>query len=304
MYTDVNHGLSRPLPQGYHVDDFSKKFMMTYLNKLIEEHLNQKVAAHEVYRSLFPPTEEMKKKGHPGGDRCMENMQKTCWQTLGNFIVYLRDRARIKSQRSEKGWSVWIDQEMLDENGNVDSDEDMPEPDIGKKPTAWNDIQKRGGGDNDTEAAFELKKAKELAGTEQTARSEASDRIDSAPMKGFAMSKPALKKLKTATAAVEFNEPPGPSGATSQVAEAVCKWCALRMVVKVLDKRNKPWHKRKGQVRRILGPGEVEIEATDQPGSTLAVSEDKLETVIPAVGKSVMICGGDHRGRGSHSVGL
>jgi len=42
----------------------------------------------------------------------MENMQKTCWQTLGNFIVYLRDRARIKASRSEKGWSICISQAL------------------------------------------------------------------------------------------------------------------------------------------------------------------------------------------------
>jgi len=42
------------------VDDFSKKFCMSYIDKIIEEHLNQQVAAHEVYKALFPPTEEMK----------------------------------------------------------------------------------------------------------------------------------------------------------------------------------------------------------------------------------------------------
>jgi len=53
---------------------------------------------------------------------------------------------------------------MLDENGAVDSDDDMPDPKLDKKPTKWNAVSKGGGSSTDTEAKQELAKAAKLAG--------------------------------------------------------------------------------------------------------------------------------------------
>ena len=68
--------------------------------------------------------------------------------------------------------------------------------------------------------------------------------------------------------------------------------------MKVIDKRDKSWHKRKGQIVKVLGGGEAEIKAIDDAcGMHVVKHQDKLETVIPTVGKPVQVCGGKYKGK-------
>ncbi len=42
------------------------------------------------------------------GDRPYATMRSTCWQTLGKFVVYLRDRDRLEAEKTEAGWKLFV----------------------------------------------------------------------------------------------------------------------------------------------------------------------------------------------------
>jgi DNA/RNA-binding protein KIN17 len=67
-------------------------------------------------------------------------------------------------------------------------------------------------------------------------------------------------------------------------------WARVGMVVKVVERENERWHKRKGEVLRLRRGPVAEIEATDASGERGRVECGRLETVIPAVGHKVQIC--------------
>ena len=64
---------------------------LLFLAECLGGHLNEHVFAHEVYRAVVP------------GDRSMNTMAKTCWGTLGKFVCYLRDAAKVHAVRAEFG---------------------------------------------------------------------------------------------------------------------------------------------------------------------------------------------------------
>mmetsp|Transcript_29384 Transcript_29384/g.87887 ORF Transcript_29384/g.87887 Transcript_29384/m.87887 type:complete len:221 (-) Transcript_29384:27-689(-) len=80
----------------YMPDQFSEAFERSFLRYLATERLGERVKAHEAYRAVHPD------------DRAHDKMKKTCWHTLGRFVVDLRERGEVNAIREGNGWIIYV----------------------------------------------------------------------------------------------------------------------------------------------------------------------------------------------------
>lgn len=84
---------------------------------------------------------------------------------------------------------------------------------------------------------------------------------------------------------------------TTVTAEKVSSksWLLKGIVVKVVDK-NSDLYKCKCTVEEVADRGQTALLRPPEGGELVPVSDSDLETVIPAIGRSVLILKGEHRG--------
>lgn len=81
-------------------------------------------------------------------------------------------------------------------------------------------------------------------------------------------------------------------------------WIAKRTVVKVVTKKlGDKYYKKKGTIKDIQNLFVATIKMSDS-GDVIKVDQEHLETVIPALGKTVLIVNGIHRGIAASLVSL
>eukprot|EP00656_Telonema_subtile_P018203 TRINITY_DN19810_c0_g1_i3.p1 TRINITY_DN19810_c0_g1~~TRINITY_DN19810_c0_g1_i3.p1 ORF type:complete len:396 (-),score=71.34 TRINITY_DN19810_c0_g1_i3:35-1222(-) len=285
------------------VDEFSKAVERKFLDFMVIEHLNHQILAHDAYIEFMADYDDGK------GDRHMKNLTKTVWGTLGVFVAYLRDRGKIDANKGVKGWVLTVSEDMLDSDGDVNSADDAPEQPIvaPNKKTKWDQVVSTGPKGDDGGDQFQLKKAAKLAAVAaQSGRNavptSATNRLSTEKvafsMPGASKKPKAVEAAKPAKPAVKAAPPSQPMGSTTRHE----MWVKKHMVVKIVWKEAPPgWYKRKGQVVAVDSthclariqqpPAEGETE-----GKILEVQQQYLETVIPIVGKPIMVCTGVHRG--------
>mmetsp|Transcript_26282 Transcript_26282/g.85043 ORF Transcript_26282/g.85043 Transcript_26282/m.85043 type:complete len:225 (+) Transcript_26282:116-790(+) len=82
----------------YRADAYSEAFERSFLRYLVRTKLGQRVRAHEAYRAVNPD------------DRQHKVMATTCWETLGRFVVDLRNRGEVDAWRDDDGWIVSLNE--------------------------------------------------------------------------------------------------------------------------------------------------------------------------------------------------
>eukprot|EP00658_Telonema_sp_P-2_P024346 TRINITY_DN19777_c0_g1_i1.p1 TRINITY_DN19777_c0_g1~~TRINITY_DN19777_c0_g1_i1.p1 ORF type:complete len:400 (-),score=117.69 TRINITY_DN19777_c0_g1_i1:47-1246(-) len=291
-----------------YVDEFSKNLERQFLDFMVVQHLNHQILAHDAYLEFMADYDDGK------GDRRMKNLEKSVWGTLGVFVAYLRDRGKIDANKGVKGWTLMVTEDMLDSDGDVNSADDAPPQPIvaPNKKIKWNQVVAGGPRGDDGGDSFQLKRAQEAAAVAaatgvQPALALATDRLSNEKV---AFSMPGMAK--------RVDEPPEPappaapeaavptlmpSQPAAKVKASDDVWLKKHMVVKVVWK-DAPggWYKRKAQVvavdsRHALARVQLPQEDGQTAGRVLEVQQKYLESVIPVIGKPVMVCAGEHKGK-------
>jgi len=211
----------------YFYDDRSAKFERAYLECLVSRHLDQAVAAHDVYHETFEK------------DRPMNELKATCWDSLGAFITNLRDRGRLdEATRAAEGWVVSMHAASCGADGNSLPGTELPKR-VGAAPKKWDEA-----GASTCGAAPRARRAAEtdwaLRAAETASREEATpavaptERTDFETKVGFGVAPSKRQKPLPCSWPVEQVAAEDRAGAAAGAAAAYDGWASPGCIVKVL----------------------------------------------------------------------
>jgi DNA/RNA-binding protein KIN17 len=287
--------------QNSYLRQFSSEFEAQFMHILRNTYGSKRVRANEVYQ------EYIKDKGHI-------HMNATVWHTLTGFLMYLGESGKCKIDQNEKGWHVqYIDQQEEIRKQKVKQKAKQEKDDEER----MNDLLQR-----QIDRAMEIKKEEE----EQTApkeliRGEDDEKIkieltknvfikkeEDGPKFGTSVlfsipdRKPDIKKLKASTSKDHGHK----RSALDELREEEERfkerknrkdyWLFKGIVVKVMTKKlGSKFYKAKGEVIDVEDNYVGHIALFDED-KVVKIDQQDLETVIPAIGKDMLIVNGAYRG--------
>ncbi|EDO38216.1 predicted protein [Nematostella vectensis] len=282
------------------VDTFSKEFCDDFLKLLKRRNGTKRVHANQVYQEYI-------------SDRLHVHMNSTQWETLSEFVKWLGKEGLCKVDQTEKGWFVaYIDrdpdtierQEALKAKEKMELDDAEKQAKLlqkqidrelarkGKEVIVYTELQKSS---EEEKVAFNL--------------GEAFKKPDAPGPSGLPVSENPLQALAKEKSKNEEKNKDRDSrkrkSALEEIIEVPIKkekiskkdyWLIKGIIVKVIYKKlGEKYYKKKGVVKDVENRYVGIIRMLDS-GDTLKVDQEHLETVIPAIGKSVMVLNGAHRG--------
>ncbi|CAD5234510.1 unnamed protein product [Bursaphelenchus xylophilus] len=294
--------------QGSYLRQFSREFESNFLTILKNTFGGKRIRANDVYQELI------KDKGHV-------HMNSTVWHTLTGFIHHLQESGKCKIDETEKGWFIQLidqeeelrkqklqnrakqektDDERMEELLQRQMERDMekatqellkqlePEElvrDEGSKPIVFNftkpiiDVKtevKREGVNDD----IKEQKLKENRNEDHSRREKPST---SSNNRSQSTKRSALNQLKMEEE--RFKEKRNRKD----------HWIHKDIVVKVVTKQlGSKYYNCKGVVNKVLDKYGAEVELDS--GDVIVLDQKHLETVIPKVGRDMLIVNGAYRG--------
>ncbi|KAK3781468.1 hypothetical protein RRG08_019093 [Elysia crispata] len=290
-----------------HIDEFSQEFETEYLELLRRRFGTKRVNANLVYQEYIAFREHV-------------HMNSTQWETLTEFVKYLGKEGKCVVDYTEKGWFVaYVDrdpetirrQEALKAKEKMEvTDEERTMKFIGKQIERAKDTQQA-----PTEAEFtELKREDDgekitlslgLAKKEKPQLKSAQDGVSTNALAASFTSemKKVTDKSKLGSSKIEKRKA---TSALDEIMEAEEKkkerqnrkdyWLAPGIIVKVIHKKlGEKYYKKKAVVREVkdLYTGIIKML---ESGDKLKVDQTHVETVIPNIGKTVLVVNGAYRG--------
>jgi len=288
----------------YYSDMFKKGFM-----EVLRRRGRNRVKANVVYQEYIK-------------DRHHIHMNSTQWESLSSFVVFLSKKGLADADQTEKGWFVkWKDTdpermarrraaERLDRMKM--SAEEVAERQILDQVERAHAAEGLKGDKEDEQERKTLDRANKKG---DLAFGLAGKKMSSAPVTGsgkavfdFAASsgkKRKKRKLEIKKSAVELlmeeqeQEKKRKREMSRKRPKNVKKdnWLFKGIVVKVMNRRvgEGQYYKKKGVVKKVRDKFEGEVLMVDT-GDILRIDQEHLETVIPAVGRSVLVVNGSFRG--------
>lgn len=291
-----------------YMDQFSKEFSQGYLNLLKRQFGSRRVPANRVYQEYI-------------SDRGHVHMNATVWLTLTGFVKWLGRTGQCVVDETEKGWYVtYIDrdpetiaaQERKAKKEKMDKDDQERLMDFIEKQVEKGKQEAREEAEaakipltrseTDAPLVIEMKlnhKPKLLPPTsikQEKVKGDSTSTVDPILEISRESNKRSRrdedisrKKIKTEVLEKEDS------------AEAHEGWLREGLVVKVTSKTlGNKYYRAKGIIQsveksnfvgkvKLKGPPEVE-------GHVIKIDQEYLETVIPAIGKDVLILWGKHQG--------
>lgn len=281
-----------------YIDDFSYEFAKGYTEILRRQFGTKRVNANRVYQEYIH-------------DRDHVHMNGTRWVTLTGFVKWLGKTGQCIVDETEKGWFItYIDrspetvenEEKKKKKLKMDKNDEEKHMEFIEKQVKL--AQEKGTPvtesvytelvrENEEETLkldIKLKQEKPIIGTsalnEKVFKRPASvsSSNDSKRLKSVEKTKSALDEIK------EQEE---------QKKEKMNRkdyWLAENIVVKVVTKSlGEEYYKQKGVIREVIGKY-IAIVKLLESGKKLKIDQADLETVIPALGKLVLIVNGAYRG--------
>ncbi|XP_069141286.1 DNA/RNA-binding protein KIN17-like [Argopecten irradians] len=291
-----------------YIDDFSEQFADEYLELLSRRFNTKRVHANIVYQEYIAFREHV-------------HMNSTQWETLTEFVKWLGREGKCVVDETEKGWFVaYIDrnpetirrQEQAKAKEKMDlTDEERTskfiqqqieraaEKDSSAKQTEFTELKRESEEEKVTMSLSGLVKKKEEKVKVSTDNLFTSD--TAVPKKGEStassasgeISKPKVAGQKRKSALDEIME------FEEQKKEKMNRkdyWLHEGIVVKVITKKlGDKYYKKKAFVKEVIGQYKAIIKMIDS-SDKMKVDQTHLETVIPAIGKTVVIVNGAYRG--------
>uniref|UniRef100_A0A7E4VI60 C2H2-type domain-containing protein n=1 Tax=Panagrellus redivivus TaxID=6233 RepID=A0A7E4VI60_PANRE len=284
--------------QNSYLREFSKDFESTFMRILRHTYSTKRIRANEVYQEVI------KDKGHV-------HMNSTVWHTLTGFVQYLGSSGKCKIDQTEKGWYIqYIDQEeeirrnkildrakkekdeeernqeLLERQINrakervVEEEEEAPRELVRENPDEKIKIALPSGGLSKKEPEPILKKSA----------------LDDVPSSSKSSSKRSQSSHRS--------EPPAKKSTLDKLIEEEERykerknrqdnWVTEGIVVKILTKKlGKEFHNAKGVITKLVDRYTAMV---DVDGDLVKIDQLDLQTVIPSVGRTMLIVNGAYRG--------
>ncbi|CAG5117939.1 unnamed protein product, partial [Candidula unifasciata] len=286
-----------------HIDEFSKDFETEYLELLRRRFGTKRVHANLVYQEYISFREHV-------------HMNSTQWETLTDFVKHLGKEGKCSVDYTEKGWFVaYIDrdpetirrQEAVKAKEKMDATDDekiakfierqiekAKEAGPSKEDAEYTELKRD---DENEKVAFSLGATKKADTATKPAELAASKNLlaaaPAASSKPKESSQSKADKRKAKTALDEIME------AEEMKKEKLNRkdyWLCPGIVVKVVHKKlGDKYYKKKAVVKKVKDCYTGIIKMLDS-GDKLKVDQTHVETVIPGIGKSVLIVNGAYRG--------
>ena len=305
------------------IHDYSREFEKTFLDHLRRSHPFSRVAANVVYNEFIQ-------------DRHHMHMNATRWLSLTEFVKYLGREGKCKVDETPKGWFITLIQEdpfvAMEKKKKREREKSEKEADerhlkvlqaqAARAKTDANGVENEKGTLDDgnvnidrlaekplkisIRSGFSVNNSVDAGGSKQQQGKgiEFDDGNDMKAVRAVGSKKSKVEQLMQQELLLKKRRLEETSHMT--VADNVKKtnsddeknsvWIVPNIVVKVLSPSLKEhgYYKKKG---RILSVEQylAEIEMIDSR-DILRVDQEELETVVPPVGKQVMILRGPHKG--------
>ncbi|XP_039617252.1 DNA/RNA-binding protein KIN17 [Polypterus senegalus] len=285
------------------MDYFSEEFKNDFLELLRRRFGTKRVHNNIVYNEYISNREHV-------------HMNATQWETLTDFTKWLGKEGHCKVDETPKGWYIqYIDrdpetirrQEELEKRKKQDLDDE-------ERSAKFIEEQVRRGKekkDEDVPVFTELKRSNEEEkvafmlnmgpSTSASLSSKSSLNLGSSALQtiavtgkrkdlGHNMESKEKKKKSALDEIIEMEEEKRKSSRTDY-------WLHPGIVVKVVtDKLGGQYYKKKGVIKEVQNRYTAVVKMMDS-GDKLKLDQSHLETVIPALGKQVLVLNGVHRGK-------
>ncbi|KAJ8877952.1 hypothetical protein PR048_022415 [Dryococelus australis] len=282
-----------------YIDEFSSEFEQGYLELLRRQFGTKRVHANKVYQDYI-------------SDRHHLHMNSTQWETLTEFVKWLGRQGKCVVDETEKGWFVqYIDrdpetialQEALAKKEKMEKDDQEKMMEFIEKQIEWGkgfdrkpestytELQRN----EDEKIAMSLKlgNKKIEASTSVLPKNPLKVKEVSEKMvddKKVKKSKGEKRKVSALDDIIRDEE------SKKERANRKDFWIAEGIVVKVMSKTlGDLYYKKKGVIKELAGKYLAIVSMLDS-GHKLKLDQAHLETVIPAIGRSVRIVNGAYRG--------
>ncbi|XP_035919858.1 DNA/RNA-binding protein KIN17 [Anopheles stephensi] len=286
---------------GRFIDGFSSEFLTGYLQILRRQFGTKRVAANKVYQEYI-------------ADRHHLHMNATKWHSLSDFVKYLGRNGHCVADETDKGWFItYIDRdpETLAMQEKMAKKQKMDKDDAERLAEFIEEQVRRGKTEEEPSSSgfSELKRANE----EETIKidlklSSKQQPQQSAP--AVVMKRPFdtlddSRKEKKPKPSSSSGETKKMSALDELIREEEQKkeksnrkdyWLAEGIVVKLVTRSlGDKYYKEKGVVVEVIEKYRAKLKLLET-GEKLKVDQAHLETVIPAVGKQILVLNGGYRG--------
>ena len=291
---------------GKFLDSFSREFESNFMNLLKRCHGTKRTFANQVYQEYIKDKEHV-------------HMNATKWVTLSGFIQYLGKSGKCTVDETEKGWYItWIDrdpetiarQEAMSKKDKLAKDDDERMADFIRKQVDRE--RERKGGEMEKSTFTELKRNEDekiTLGLKMPSSSAAVTTSSNAVSKNVFKSskgdhskeyKDDSKKRK-ASALEEIMKEEKASAEKKAKESKINKkseeepWLRKNIMVKIVSKSlGEKYYKQKGYVKEVVDDycGVIVTNA----GAKIKLDQNDLETVIPAIGRKVVVLKGKYKG--------
>lgn len=281
-----------------YIDEFSREFQEGYCELLKRQFGTKRVNANRVYQDYI-------------ADRNHLHMNSTQWETLTDFVKWLGRQGLCAVDETEKGWFVqYIDrdpetialQEAIAKKEKMDKDDNEKMVEFLEKQIARGREQSKTTEHEATELvrdedssplSFNLPKNVNTAETKMKSellRMSALNASTASNSKSTLSRKTEKRKLTALEEIIKEEE------AKKKNAKRKPNWLSEDIIVKVVTKSlGDKYYNKKGSIIKITDKFCAIVRMNDS-GDKLKLDQVHLETVIPAVGRSVKILNGAYCG--------
>lgn len=292
------------------LDQFSKDFEDGFLYLLKRSHGTKRSFANGIYQDYIHERDHI-------------HMNSTKWLTLTEFIQHLGKTGKCVVDQTEKGWYVtWIDrdpeaiarQEQLQKKEKMAKDDsELMEEFINKQvergnlfavhKTEYTELHRST--DEKIALNLELKssvktdsftKKNVLSNSSKALRVEEETKKETSKRKKSALEE-IMEEEKLRKKAKEINN--DNKKVLTNSGSSYKRWLRKGIVVKIITKSlGDKYYKQKGYVKEVVGEDKMAaVVVLTSSGTKIKLDQSHLETVIPAVGRSVLILTGPLKGK-------
>lgn len=299
-----------------YMDSFSREFQEDFLKLLKRQFGTRRVRANQVYQDYI-------------SDRHHTHMNATQWETLTDFVKWLGKEGHCKVDQTEKGWFIAFidrDPETIERQKAAEAKERMEMDDEERQAKLLERQIERERARKVDEAGPVFTELKRENEEEKVAFSMPTTKKKE-PLpgpSGVNQSKPTGLQNTTSSASLNQREKKKEKEKTKEsvkrksALEEIMEmeeqkkmkisrkdnWIVKRIVVKVVTKKlGDKYYKKKGTIKDIQNLFVATVKMSDS-GDVIKIDQEHLETVIPALGKTVLIVNGIHRGSTASLVSL